>query len=268
MNNGFIIDSHCHVVKEYFPDDQDEVISRAFEKGVGQLVNPGVSLADADEVVLLTERFAELYGGVGIHPHEAKTWDDSSDSRIRTLAARPKIVAIGECGLDFFYKHSEPETQKEVFAKQVRLARDLNLPVIVHCRDAWNECLEIIEREGEGEVKGVFHCFTGGPEILPRIEAVDFFVSFSGIVTFPKSHQIQQAAPLVSLERILVETDCPYLAPQKMRGKRNEPSYVWMVAEKIAELRGITLAATASACAANARSLFALPQPAAAGNLN
>src|ERR1700722_16263896 len=121
MNNGFIIDSHCHVVKQYFAEDQEEVINRAIEKGVKQLVNPGVSLEDADEVVQLTETYAELFGGVGIHPHEAKSWSQESESKIRAVAAREKIVAIGECGLDFFYKHSEPEIQKEVFARQVHL---------------------------------------------------------------------------------------------------------------------------------------------------
>jgi TatD DNase family protein len=259
MNNGFIIDSHCHVVKEYFAEDQEAVIIRAIEKGVSHLVNPGVSLEDADEVVQLAETYEELFGGVGIHPHEAKSWSAESESKIRAVAAHEKIVAIGECGLDFFYKHSDPEIQKDVLAKQVRLACELNLPVIIHCRDAWDECLDILEREGQGGVRGVFHCFTGGPEILPRINALDFFVSFSGIVTFPKSEQIQKAAPLVPMNRILVETDCPYLAPQKMRGRRNEPAFVWMVAEKIAELRGLTLEETASACAANAISLFSLP---------
>jgi TatD DNase family protein len=261
MNNGFIIDSHCHVVKEYFAEDQDAVITRAIEKGVGQLVNPGVSLADADEVVQLTEKYEQLFGGVGVHPHEAKSWSAESEGKMRAVAGREKIVAIGECGLDFFYKLSEPEIQKDVFARQVRLACELNKPVIVHCRDAWDECLDILEREGRGAVKGVFHCFTGGPEILPRIKALDFFVSFSGIVTFPKSDQIQKAAPLVPLNRILVETDCPYLAPQKMRGKRNEPAFVWMVAEKIAELRGMTLEEAARACAENASALFSLPPP-------
>jgi TatD DNase family protein len=253
-----IVDSHCHVVKEYFPVDQAEVIERAISSGVQYLVNPGVSLADAAEVLELTQLYEPLFGGVGVHPHEASTWDETSEAQLRYYAAFPKIVGIGECGLDYFYKHSEPDTQRKVFAAQVRLAVELNKPVIVHCRDAWSECMDILEESGQGKVKGVFHCFTGGPELLPRIVQLGFYVSFSGIVTFKKSAQIQNAAQLISDDRILVETDCPYLAPQPVRGKRNEPSYVWLVAEKVGQLRSQSTVEIAATCADNAKTLFGL----------
>ncbi len=258
-NRGSIVDSHCHVVKEYFSDDQTEVMERAITSGVRFFVNPGVSLADAPEVIELTRNYPALFGGVGVHPHEAKTWNEESEAQLRKFAAEPKIVGIGECGLDYYYNLSEPETQRAVFASQIRIAVDLDKPIIVHCRDAWVECIDIIEEAGQGKVRGVFHCFTGGPELLPRIAKLDFFISFSGIVTFKKSEQIQKAAELAPEDRILVETDCPYLAPQKVRGKKNEPSYVWMVAEKLAELRNQPLENIAESCLRNAISLFRLP---------
>ncbi len=255
-NPGAVVDSHCHVVREDFADDQSEVIERALAGGVKYLINPGCSLADADEVLALTQKYEPLFGAVGIHPHEAKTWDEKSEQRLRDYASHEKIIGIGECGLDYFYNHSEPDVQQEVFAAQVRIALDLDLPVIVHCRDAWDECMDIIEREGKKKVRGVFHCFTGGPDLLPRIAELGFYISFSGIVTFKKSEEIQKAAAQAPEDRILVETDCPYLAPQKVRGKRNEPVYVWMVAEKVAELRNTPLEVTAASCLQNARTLF------------
>jgi TatD DNase family protein len=254
-----IIDSHCHVMKEYFGEEQNEVIERAFAEGVVQMVNPACSLSDIEEVLGLAERYPGLYAAVGIHPHEAKHWQSNSESILLSAAENVKVVAIGECGLDFFYNHSEAAQQKEVFAIHVKMARTLKMPIIVHCRDAWDECLDILEEHGQGQVKGVFHCFTGGSEILPRIKKLDFYVSFSGILTFKKSAAIQEAAPLVAENRILVETDCPYLAPQKVRGKRNEPSFVWHTLEKLAELRATSSESTAKACVDNARELFALP---------
>jgi TatD DNase family protein len=254
-----IVDSHCHLVQEYFPADQTEVIERAIESGVKYFVNPGVSLSKAHEVLELTNRYDQVYGGVGVHPHEASTWNDESEDKIRQMFSNQKMVAIGECGLDYFYNHSEPATQRSVFAAQVALATDLDKPLIVHCRDAWNECMDILEKHGRGKARGVFHCFTGGPELLPRIASLGFYISFSGIVTFKKSEMIQKAAQSVPSSKILVETDCPYLAPQKVRGQRNEPSYVWLIAEKLAELRNTSVERIAFDTSANAEELFRFP---------
>lgn len=256
-----IIDSHCHVVKAYFGDAQEEVIARAFACRVVQLVNPSVSLADIAELLSLAERFAGLFVGMGVHPHEAKDWRENSAELLLSAARNSKVVAIGECGLDYFYKHSEPAKQEEAFAAQIRIARELNKPIIVHCRDAWNDTLSILESLGGGSLRGVFHCFTGGVEQLPRISKLGFYVSFSGIVTFPKSDKLQEAARLLPADKILVETDCPYLAPQRVRGQRNEPAYVWMVAEKLAELRNTSVDEIAALTTGNARRLFALPEP-------
>ncbi len=254
-----IIDSHAHVVREYFPDDQDQVIARAFESGVVQMVNPGVVLGNIDELFELSRKYDRLYIALGLHPHEAKDWNASAEASLREAATQPKVVAIGECGLDFYYNHSEPDQQRHAFAAQIRIARELKKPIIVHCRDAWDEVMTLLETEGNGEIRGVFHCFTGGPQLLPRIAALDFYISFSGIVTFKNAKEIQAAAKEAPADRILVETDCPFLAPQQMRGKRNEPAYVWHVAEKVAELRNEELDALCARCVDNTRALFNLP---------
>lgn len=259
QSKGTIIDSHAHVVKQYFPEDQQVVIERALAAGVAQMVNPGVDLQSIPEIIELSCKYNHIFVGVGLHPHEAELWDDTARDTIARAAEQPKVVAIGECGLDFHYDDSSRASQIESFKAQIHLARHYGKPIIVHCRDAWQEALALLQTEGRGELRGVFHCFTGGPEVMSRIEALDFYISFSGIVTYPNARDIQAAARQVRNERIMVETDCPYLAPQNVRGKRNEPSYVWQVAEKLAELRGTTLDAIAATTSANARALFNIP---------
>ncbi len=254
-----IIDSHAHLDWESFKEDQAAVIARAFESGVVQIVQAGVYISSIPEMLKISESYENIYCGVGLHPHEAKDWNETSAEALREAAKHPKVVAIGECGLDFHYNHSEPETQKRIFAQQVELAREIGKPLILHTRNAWDETFEILKQYGKGEVRGVFHCFTGGPEVIPQINELDFYVSFSGIVTFPKSADIQAAAALVKAERIMVETDCPYLAPQGQRGRRNEPSFVWLVAAKLADLRNATKDDIAIQTSTNARRLFGLP---------
>lgn len=256
-----IVDSHAHLDWDSFQDDRDEVIARAFAAGVSQIVQAGVYLHAIPDMLSLAERFPNIYVGVGLHPHEAKTWDAGAADKIRQAARHPKVVAIGECGLDFHYNFSEREDQLRVFTEHVRLARELGKPLIIHTRNAWEDTFRVLEEHGQGHLKGVFHCFTGGPEVLPAINKLDFYVSFSGIVTFPKATDIQAAAPLVPSQRVLVETDCPYLAPHGLRGKRNEPANVWLVAEKVAQLRGVDKDLLAHETSHNARRLFGLPQP-------
>lgn len=258
-SSGTIIDSHAHVVKEYFETDQEEVIQRAFDSGIVQMVNPGVVLHSIPELLDLADRYEQIYTAVGLHPHDAKDWTEESFDVIYRACRHPKVVAIGECGLDFFYNNSDHDAQVRALKAQIKIALETDKPIIIHCRDAWDETMTLLEEEGKGEIRGVFHCFTGGPELLPRIEKLDFYVSFSGIVTFPKSKPIQEAAVLVREDRMLVETDCPFLAPQKVRGKKNEPSFVWYTAEKLAELRNTTLGEIAGKCRDNARALFDLP---------
>jgi TatD DNase family protein len=257
-----IIDSHAHLDWESFEEDRDSMIDRAFASGVSQIVQAGVYLHNIAEALELAERYENIFCGVGLHPHEAKFWQaDKSDDIIRQSCRHPKVVAIGECGLDFHYNHSDRDDQLRVFAKQVDLARELKKPLIIHTRNAWPETFDILRQHGKGEISGVFHCFTGGPDVVDEIKSLDFYVSFSGIVTFPKSADIQAAAPLIADDRILVETDSPYLAPQGMRGKRNEPANVWLVAAKVAQLRNVSRDELAATTSANARRLFQLPIP-------
>ncbi len=253
-----IIDSHAHLLNEFYQDEQTAVIERSFASGVKQIVNPGVSVDSIDELLGLAQRYAEIYIGVGLHPHDAKMWSESADEALRAAAQHSKVVAIGECGLDFYYNNSSREEQILAFSKQIAIAEELKKPIIIHCRDAWQEVIDLL-RQARPTIKGVFHCFTGNPAILEMVQELDFYISFSGIVTFTNAREVQESAKLVNSNRLLVETDCPFLAPQKVRGKRNEPSYVWYVAEKLADLRGCSVQAIAEICSANAQKLFKLP---------
>jgi len=254
-----IIDSHAHVVKEFFQDDQEDVIKRAFDSGLSHMVNPGVLVSDLDELLSIRSKHSNISIALGQHPHDAKDFSADLKDRLQEALDKHNLVAVGECGLDFHYNNSDRESQLRAFREQIQLARRYDKPVIVHCRDAWEDAFQCIEEEGKGEVRGVFHCFTGGPEHLPPIEKLGFYVSFSGIVTFPNAKNIQEAAPLVPEDKFLVETDCPFLAPQKMRGRKNEPSFVWFVAEKLSALRGAPIEDIATHATKNARALFNLP---------
>lgn len=254
-----IIDSHAHLGWDSFKEERATVIERAFESGISQIVQAGVDFSSLPECIEIAEQHPQyIWNGVGLHPHEAKHWDANSADIIRDAFKHKSMVAIGECGLDFFYNHSERETQLNVFREQVRLCRELSKPLIIHTRDAWDDTFQILEEEGKGELKGVFHCFTGGPAQIPEIEKLDFYVSFSGILTFKKANDIQAAAPLIKTDRVLVETDSPYLAPEGKRGKRNEPSFIWFTAEKLAKLRGCSLEEIAQQTSQNARTLFGI----------
>ena len=256
-----IIDSHAHLGWDSFKEDRDEVIERAFNSGISQIVQAGVDFLSLPESLEIARKHpGRIFNGVGLHPHEAKHWSADSADIIRDAHKKGAVVAVGECGLDFYYKHSEPETQMEVFREQVKLSKELSLPLIIHTRDAWDETFRILKEGGKGELRGVFHCFTGGPAQIPVIKELDFYVSFSGILTFKTAREIQAAAPMVEPERVMLETDSPYLAPEGKRGKRNEPSYIWITAEKLAALRGQSLDEIAELSSQNARALFSLPE--------
>lgn len=256
-----IIDSHAHLTWDSFAEDQKAVIDRAFAGQVRQIVQAGVDLTSLSEMKALAENYTNIYYAVGLHPHEAKHWTDDVRELFKQNLNHPKLVAIGECGLDYHYNHSEPGDQRAAFVEQIRLAKEFKKPLILHTREAWEETFELLEKEGQGDIQGVFHCFTGGPQHLDKVRALGFYVSFSGIVTFNSAKEIQEAAKLMDEGKILVETDCPYLAPIPYRGKRNEPLYVWKVAEKIAQLRGVSLDHIAAVTCANTRKLFGLPEP-------
>lgn len=252
-----MIDSHCHIDMPAFDHDREAVVARAREAGVTDLLIAGG--VDAEDGHRRALRVAEQFGvpvSAGIHPHEAKLATEAVYDELKGLAREKRIVAIGEVGLDFHYDHSPRDVQREVFRRQVRLARDMGLPLIVHTREADEEAANILEEEGSQETGGVIHCFTGGEELARRALALGFYVSFSGIVAFPRSETIQAVARTVPEDRLLIETDSPFLAPPPHRGKRNEPAFVIEVARKVAGLRGTTPEAVGTAAKRNFDRLF------------
>jgi TatD DNase family protein len=253
-----LVDTHCHIAEPEFDADREEVLRRAREAGVESVIGVGCDLASSRRAVALAEKLSWAFATVGVHPHEAKTIGEGDAARLKELAGHPKVVAYGEIGLDFYYDHSPRSVQMERFAEQIGIAASLQLPLVIHTRDAWEETFKILADQGTGRLGGVFHCFTGGPKQAARALAMGFMVSFSGIITFPKAEEIRSAVRETPLDRILIETDSPYLAPQGFRGKRNEPGHVLWVAQKIAEIKQIPLEEVASRTTRNARSLFSL----------
>jgi len=252
-----LIDSHCHIDLPAFDADRAEVVARAREAGVERMLLVGCVDAEAGHLRAL--RVAEELGqpaSAGVHPHDAKLMTDATVDELRGLAREGRIVAVGEIGLDFHYDHSPRDVQREVFRRQVRLAREVGLPVIIHTREADQETAALLEEEGAAEVGGVIHCFTGGHELAERALALGFCLSFSGILAFPRAQVIQEVAAQTPLDRILVETDAPFLAPPPHRGQRNEPAFVAEVAKKVAGLRGLDVAQVGEAAGANFRRLF------------
>jgi len=236
-----LVDSHCHVDMPQFDADRDEVVARAREAGLVEMLVVGGVDEEAGHRRAL--RVAESFGlpaTAGLHPHEARIGDEAVYDELRALARERRIVAIGEIGLDFHYDHSPREAQREAFRRQVRLAREAGLPIVVHTREADAETVQILAEEGAAETGGVIHCFTGGLELARRALALGFYISFSGVIAFPRSEVIQRVAREVPDDLILVETDAPYLAPPPHRGKRNEPAFVVEVARRVAELRETT----------------------------
>jgi TatD DNase family protein len=259
------IDSHCHVSADEFAADRAEVLARSFAAGVDALVAIGAGYGvDANAgAVALAAQDPRVYASVGVHPHDAKLLDDAGRARLREWLAAPRVVAVGECGLDYWYEHSPRETQREVFAEQVALARELGLPVIIHVRDrgadAYEELLEIWKREGGGRIEGVLHCYTHDLPFARRALDAGLLVSFSGILTFKTAEALREVAAALPLDRLLVETDAPLLAPQGHRGERNEPARVALVGACLARVRQRPLEEVAAATSANARRLFRLP---------
>jgi TatD DNase family protein len=257
MTRPTLVDSHCHIDAPAFDDDREAVLARAREVGVESMLLVGC--VDGEAGHRRTLRVAGELGlpaSAGVHPHDAKLMTDAIADELKGLARDRRIVAIGEIGLDFHYDHSPRDVQREVFRRQVRLAREVGLPVIVHTREADLETAGVLEEEGAAEVGGVIHCFSGGRELASRALALGFYVSFSGIVAFPRAAVIQEVAREVPLDRLLVETDAPYLAPPPHRGQRNEPAFVVEVVRKVAALRGISDQAVGEAASANFRRLI------------
>jgi TatD DNase family protein len=254
-----LIDTHCHLDAQYFPSGPDEVLARAALAGVVGFLVVGVGrdLVPARAAVALARRASDrVAASVGIHPHDAETLSEDSLSELRRLAAEPEVVAIGEAGLDYHYDHAPRETQREVFATMIALAREARKPLVVHTRSAAVDTLAMLESEGAREVGGIIHCFSEDRAFAARALDLGFDVSFSGIVTFKNAASIHDVARWAPSDRILVETDSPYLAPIPMRGKPCEPAYVVHTASKVAELRGETLEHVCRVTTANAERRF------------
>ncbi len=255
-----LVDSHCHIDMPQFDADREAVVARAREAGVREmLVVGGVDHEQGHRRAVRVAESSGLPVSAGVHPHEAKRAEEAIYDELRGLAREKRIVAVGEIGLDFHYDYSPRPQQREAFRRQVRLAREVGLPVIVHTREADEETAALLEEEGAGEVGGVIHCFTGGRELARRALALGFYISFSGIVAFPRSEIIQEVARTVPLDRLLVETDAPFLAPPPHRGKRNEPAFVVDVARRVAALRGVGLEEVGRVALANYARLFSRP---------
>ena len=256
-----LIDAHCHVHDRAFKDDFDEMLARAKDAGVSALVCVGATdgMQGARAAVALAEAHPHIFATVGVHPHDVATMTEADWHELRVLADHPRVYAIGETGLDFFYNHSEPEVQRAAFRRFVALAREVRKPLVVHVRDAHAESAAILREERVRDVGGQIHCFTGTADDARAYLEMDLHISFTGIVTFRTAQALREAALIVPPERILVETDCPYLAPVPLRGKRNEPAYVRLVAEFLADLRSEPREQFFARTTANARALFRLP---------
>jgi TatD DNase family protein len=259
------IDSHCHITADRFDSDRNETLTRAFEGGVETLISigSGYGIEGNAEAVRLAHQDSRIYATVGVHPHEASELDDENRSAIRRWLADERVVALGECGLDYHYMQSPRLTQLAVFAEQIALARELSMPVSIHVRgdepNAYDELLEIWLSEGHGELEGVLHCYTGTLDFAERAMEAGFFVSFSGIVTFKGSGPLREVAKGIPLDHLMVETDAPFLAPEGHRGRRNEPAWVAVVGETLALLHDCSPVEIAERTTANARRFYRLP---------
>ena len=241
-----LIDSHCHIDGEQFDADRDEVVQRAKDAGVVAMLNVGTGDPHSDDfrrAVAVAERYDNVYASVGVHPHDAKLYDDAAEAHLIDLVkSSEKVIAWGEIGLDFYYDHSPRDVQTEVFRRQIRIAKDLGLPVIIHSRDANDETVGILAAECSYDgFRGIMHCFGGTPEMAEALMKIGFLISFAGNVTFKKADNLRDAARVVPLDKLLVETDCPFLTPVPLRGKRNEPSFVVHTAKFLADFYGIDI---------------------------
>jgi TatD DNase family protein len=249
-------DTHAHLNDDAYDSDREEVIRRAFEAGVRAIINVGYDLATTRLAIQLAETHGGLFATAGLHPHDAKSGNAALISELKALAAHPKVVAVGETGLDFFRDLSPRDEQIDAFRRIIALAHELALPLIVHDRDAHDEVLTILEEEHAAGVGGVMHCYSAGAERLPRALDLGFAIGLDGPVTYTNAEDLRRVAAAVPLDRLLLETDCPWLTPKPRGRRRNEPAFLLDVAQRIAEVRGISLADLAAATVANSRRTF------------
>ena len=263
-----LIDSHCHVDGVAFDADRDEVVARAKEAGVAAMLNVGTGDPRTDDfrrAVAVAEKYENVFASVGVHPHDSKLYDDDSENHLTDLAKSEKVIAWGEIGLDYYYDHSPREVQREVFRRQINIAKEQELPIIVHSRDADDDTVAILREEYlsptsniKDEPVGIMHCFGGTPEMAKDLMQLGFLISFAGNVTFKKAENLRDAARVVPLDKLLVETDCPFLTPEPNRGKRNEPAFVGHTARFLAGLYEVEFETIAANTTENFLDLFKL----------
>lgn len=234
-----LFDSHAHLDDRRFRDDQEAVIAHAYENGVKRIINVGADIKSCYSTLELAEKYDFIFGSCGIHPHDAKTYKPSIEKQLLEIAKDPNIVAIGEIGLDYHYDNSPRDIQRKVFARQINIAGEIGLPVIIHDREAHKDCLDILNSELKPDQSGVFHSYSGSAEMVKTIIKMGFYVSFTGVVTFKNARKTVEAAAAVPIDRLLIETDCPYLSPEPKRGRRNIPDYVDFTARKLAEIHNM-----------------------------
>ena len=257
------VDSHCHVDGPDYDADREEVIARACEAGVTAMLNVGTGDPRSgafERAIELAEKHPEVFCAIGVHPHDAKLYDDAAEQKLTNLAKQSaRVIAWGEIGLDYHYDHSPRDVQREVFRRQLRIARELNLPIVIHSREANDDTIEILRDELTGYARaGVLHCFGGSLQMAQHAIDLGFFISFAGNLTFKKADDLRDIARQLPLDRLLVETDCPYLTPVPFRGKRNEPARVVETAKFLAQLKGLEVEEVGRVTAENFGRLFAL----------
>lgn len=250
-----LFDSHAHLDDEKFDEDREEVVTRSLQNGVTGIINAGSCMASSAQSVALAAQYDNIYAAVGIHPHDAKSAQEADYAQLAAWAQLEKVVAIGEIGLDYYYDFSPRDLQRTVFTRQIDVARQMDMPFIIHDRDAHGDILDVLKKEAKG-LTGVLHCFSGSLEMAKEVIKLGFYISIAGPVTFKNAAKLPEIIKNVPLERLLVETDCPYLTPHPHRGKRNEPAYVKIVAEQVAQLREMELADLAKYTTENTKKLF------------
>ncbi len=252
-----LIDTHCHLDFPAFEPDRQEVIRRAQEAGINYFINIGATLDSSIAACALAQKYSQVYATVGVHPHDADTFDLTALAKLKSLAAEKKVVAIGEAGLDYYRNLSSQENQKQAFVKQIALAKELNLPLVVHCRQAESDTLQILK--AALPLPAVIHCFSGDEYFLKECLDYGFFISYTCNITYKKASGLRQMVELTPLDRLMLETDAPYLSPEGFRGQRNEPAQVKLLAEEVSRIKGVEFSRIAQQTTFNAKSFFKLP---------
>ncbi|HCX62634.1 MAG TPA: hydrolase TatD [Clostridiales bacterium] len=253
-----LIDSHAHLDDDRFDSDRTEIINKLKDDGIELILNPGADLATSKKAVKIADEYSFIYAAVGCHPHDSKYMNDETMGVFRELSKNKKVIAIGEIGLDYYYDNSDRETQKKWFREQIKLANELDMPYIVHDRDAHEDLFKIMKEEAKSNTRGVLHCYSGSVEMAKEFIKLGFCISLAGPVTFKKAKTPKMVAKKIPLDKLLIETDSPYLTPEPYRGRRNEPKFVRYIAEEIANIRNVSLGVIIESTNQNFKKLFCL----------